>query len=60
MKHFRFFLVAVATMAGLATLLVPARGHAAGESAPYVTEIPNDTATGGGFPRLMKQETSTV
>ncbi len=42
MKHFTFFLVAVATMAGLAALFAPARGHAAGDPAPaYVTEIPD-------------------
>ncbi len=41
MKHFAFFLVTVATMAGLAALLAPAPGHADGESAPiFVTEIP--------------------
>ena len=41
MKHFTFFLVAVATMAGLVTLIAAARGRADGEpAAPYVTEIP--------------------
>ncbi|MGA9305349.1 MAG: cytochrome P460 family protein, partial [Candidatus Sulfotelmatobacter sp.] len=41
MKHFTFFLVAVATMAGLATLIAAARGHAdAAAGAPYITEIP--------------------
>jgi hypothetical protein len=40
MRHFTFFLVAVAT-AGLAVLIGPARGHADGQSAPYVTDIPN-------------------
>ena len=41
MKHFTFLLVAVATMAGLVTLIAAARGHADGEAAaPYVTEIP--------------------
>ena len=41
MKHFTFFLVAVATMAGLAALIAPAPGHANGQSASaYVTEIP--------------------
>ena len=42
MKHFTFFLVAVATMAGLVALIAPATGHASGESAPaFVTEIPH-------------------
>ena len=42
MKHFTFFLVAVATMAGLVALIAPAPGHASGESAPaFVTEIPH-------------------
>lgn len=42
MKHFLFFLVAVTTIAGLVALVVPARGHAAGDAAQgYVTEIPN-------------------
>src|SRR6202161_1154682 len=42
MKHFTFFLVAIATMAGLVALIAPARGHASGESAPaFVTEIPH-------------------
>jgi Cytochrome P460 len=42
MKHYPFFLVAVATMAGLVALIAPAPGHASGESAPaFVTEIPH-------------------
>ena len=42
MKRFAFFLVAVATMAGLVALIAPAPGHADGQSAaPYVTEIPH-------------------
>ena len=42
MKHFTFFLVAVATMAGLVALIAAAPGHASGESAPaFVTEIPH-------------------
>src|ERR1700731_3586369 len=42
MKHFTFFLVAVATMAGLIALIAAAPGHASGESAPaFVTEIPH-------------------
>jgi hypothetical protein len=42
MKHFTFFLVAVATMTGLVALIAPAPGHAVGESAPaFVTEIPH-------------------
>ena len=41
MRRFTFFLVAVATMAGLVTLIVPAPSHAVGQSdAPFVTEIP--------------------
>jgi Cytochrome P460 len=42
MKHLTFFLVAVATMAGLVALTAPAPGHANEESAPlFVTEIPH-------------------
>ncbi len=42
MKRFTFFLVAVATMAGLVTLLAPSPGHADGQpAAPFVTEIPD-------------------
>ena len=42
MKHFTFFLFAVAIMAGLAALIAPARGHASGEAAPaFVTEMPS-------------------
>jgi hypothetical protein len=41
MKRFTFFLVAAATMAGLVTLIAPAPGHADGQSAPYVTDIPH-------------------
>jgi hypothetical protein len=40
MRRFTFFLVAVAT-GGLAALIGPAPGHADGQSAPYVTDIPN-------------------
>ena len=41
MKHFTLFLVGVAAMAGLVTLVAAARVHADAEpSAPYVTEIP--------------------
>ena len=40
MRRFTFFLVAVATMAGLVTLIAPAPGHADGQPAPFVTEIP--------------------
>jgi hypothetical protein len=41
MKKFTFFLVAVATMASLVTLIPAVRGHADAESgAPFVTEIP--------------------
>jgi len=41
MKHLTFFLVAVATVAGLVALLAPAPGHADGQPAPFVTEIPH-------------------
>jgi hypothetical protein len=42
MKHFTFFLVAVATTAGLVALIAPAPGHADGEPAlTFVTEIPH-------------------
>ena len=42
MRHFTFFLLAVATMAGLVALIAPAPGHANGETAPiFVTEIPH-------------------
>jgi hypothetical protein len=41
MKHVTFFLVAVATIAGLVVLIAPAPGHADGQSTPYVTEIPH-------------------
>jgi len=41
MKHFLFFLVAAATMAGLVALMAAARGDADGQPAPaFVTEIP--------------------
>jgi hypothetical protein len=41
MRHVTFLLVAVATMAGLVAVIVPAPGHADGEPAPiFVTEIP--------------------
>jgi hypothetical protein len=41
MRRFAFFLVAVATMAGLVALLGPAPGRADGQSDPvFVTEIP--------------------
>ena len=41
MRRFTFFLVAVATTAGLVALIGPAPGHADGQSAPYVTDIPH-------------------
>jgi hypothetical protein len=41
MRRFTFFLVAVATTAGLVALIAPAPGHADGQSAPYVTDIPH-------------------
>jgi hypothetical protein len=41
MRRFTFFLIAVATMAGLVTLISPAPGQANGQTAaPFVTEIP--------------------
>jgi hypothetical protein len=41
MRRFTFFLVAVATMAGLVTLIAPAPGQADGQPTPaFVTEIP--------------------
>jgi Cytochrome P460 len=40
-KHLTFFLVAVATIAGLVALIAPALGHANGEPAPiFLTQIP--------------------
>ena len=42
MKHFTFFLIAVATMAGLVVLVAAALGHADGTPGPiFVTEIPH-------------------
>src|SRR5579862_5130788 len=41
MRHFTLLLVAVATTAGLVALIGPATSHADGQSAPYVTDIPN-------------------
>jgi hypothetical protein len=41
MGRFTFFLVSVATMAGLFTVIAPAPGHADGQAAPFVTEIPH-------------------
>jgi hypothetical protein len=42
MKHFTFFLFAVATMAGLGVLMAAGLGHADGEPGPnFVTEIPH-------------------
>ena len=41
MKHFAFFVVAIAAVAGLVAFMAPAPGHAGGATnAPYVTEIP--------------------
>jgi len=41
MKRFTLFLVAVATMVGVVSLIAAARGHTDGEPAPtFVTEIP--------------------
>jgi hypothetical protein len=41
MKRFTFFLIAVATTVGLVALIRAAAGHADGQSAPYVTDIPS-------------------
>jgi hypothetical protein len=41
MKRFTFFLIAVATTVGLVALIRPAAGHADGQSAPCVTDIPS-------------------
>ncbi len=42
MKHCTFFLVGLATVAGLVILIAPVPGHADGQAAPaWVTEIPN-------------------
>jgi hypothetical protein len=61
MKHFTFFLIALAAMAGLVALIAPASGHADGEPGPaFVTEILQGTATGSGYPQPMKQATLTV
>jgi hypothetical protein len=61
MRRFTFFLVAVATMAGLVTLIAPAPGQADGQPPhPSLPKSLMGTATGGGFPRPMKQATSTV
>ncbi len=41
MKHFTFFLVTFATMAGLVAVIAPASGRADGQPAPtFVTEMP--------------------
>jgi hypothetical protein len=41
MKRFTFLLVAVAVMAGVVAIFIPARGHAdSAAAAPYVTEMP--------------------
>src|SRR3974390_2098566 len=40
MKHFTFFVVGLAAIAGLVAIAVPAPGHTEGSPAPYVTEIP--------------------
>ena len=41
MKRFTFFLVGVATMAGLVAIIAPAPGRADGQAAPiFLTEIP--------------------
>jgi hypothetical protein len=42
MKYLAFFLVAAATVAGPVALIVPAPGHASGDSGPaFVTEMPH-------------------
>jgi hypothetical protein len=40
MKSFAFLSLVVITIASFAALIAPASGHADGESAPYVTEMP--------------------
>jgi len=61
MKQAPFLLVAVGTIAALVFLIAPAPGRADGEPAPiFVTEIPQDTATGRGSHRPMKRATSKV
>ena len=60
MKHFTFFLVAVATVAGLVALIAPAPGHASGEPRLSLPKSLTGTATGNGSPRPMKQAASTV
>ncbi len=40
MRRFTFFLIAVATTVGLVALIRPAAGRADGQSAPFVTDIP--------------------
>ena len=40
MRRITFWLIAVATTAGLVALIGPAPGHADEQSAPYVTDIP--------------------
>jgi len=60
MKHFTLLVVAIAAIVSLVAFSVPAPGHADAPPAPFVTEIPNGTVTGGGFPRPMKLATSIV
>ena len=61
MKHYTFFLVAVATTTGLVGLSAPAPGQSSGESAPaFVTEILHGYRTGDGSPRPMKQAPSST
>jgi len=57
MKRLTFFLVAVATTAGLVAFIGPAPGHADGQSPPTLPKSLTGTATGSGSPRPMKQAT---
>jgi len=41
MRRFTYFLVAAATTVALVALIGPAPGHADGQSAPYVTDVPH-------------------
>ena len=56
MRPFTFFLFAVAA-AGVVTLIGPVPGHANGESAPYVTDIPYGYRDWQWISPPMKQET---
>jgi hypothetical protein len=60
-KRFIFFLVTVATMAALVAIIAAARVTRM-DNPPHLTspKSPMGTATGDGFPRPMKQATSTA